>query len=131
MDAGSCQIKVTIDRLEYQAEVLTPPDKPHCFAYYISILDEGTETVAIRGRKWVVEESSGEVTAVEGDGVVGEFPILSPGQSFRYNSHHIIRAKKAVVQGSYLGVTLEGERVVIEIPTFELVVPGDGEVGYC
>jgi len=131
VDAGSYQIKVTIDRLEYQAEVLTPPDKPHCFAYYISIINEGAETVAIRGRKWVVEESSGEITAVEGDGVVGEFPILSPGQSFSYNSHHIIQAKKAVVQGSYLGVTLEGEQVVIRIPTFELVVPGGGEAGYC
>ena len=131
MDADSCQVKVTIDRLEYQAEVLTPPDKPHCFAYYISIINEGAETVAIRGRKWVIEESTGEITAVEGDGVIGEFPILSPGQSFSYNSHHIIRAKNAVVRGSYLGVTLEGERVVIEIPTFELFVPGDGEVGYC
>ena len=41
MDADSCQVKVTIDRLEYQAEVLTPLDKPHCFAYYISIINEG------------------------------------------------------------------------------------------
>ncbi len=131
MQAGSRQIKVTIDRLEYQAGVLTPPDKPHCFAYYITIINEGTETVAIRGRKWVVEESSGEITVVEGDGIVGEFPILSSGQSFSYNSHHIIRAKKAVVQGSYLGVTLEGEQVVIRIPTFTLIVPGDSEIGYC
>lgn len=117
--------------MEYQADILTPPDKPHCFAYYISIMNEGTETVTIRGRKWVVTETTGEVTVVEGDGVVGELPILSPGQRFSYNSHHIIRAHKAMVQGSYLCVSLKGERLVIEIPAFELVVPDGDEVGYC
>lgn len=131
MDAGSCQLKVAIKRVEYQANVLTPPDKPHCFAYYISIMNEGAETVAIRGRKWVVTESTGEITVVEGDGVVGELPVLKPGQCFSYSSHHIIRAHKAVVQGSYLCVTLKGESAVVEIPAFELMVPDGGEVGYC
>jgi ApaG protein len=131
VNTGSCHLKVTVDRLEYQADILTPPDKPHCFAYYISIMNEGTETVTIRGRKWVVTETTGEVTVVEGDGVVGELPILSPGQRFSYNSHHIIRAHKAMVQGSYLCVSLKGERLVIEIPAFELVVPDGDEVGYC
>jgi len=131
VDAHSYGVNVTVDRLEYQAGVLTPPDKPHCFAYYISITNEGVETVAIRGRKWVVTESTGEVVAVEGDGVVGEFPVLEPGQNFSYNSYHMIRAPRAVAQGSYLGVTEGGSPVVIGIPAFELLVPDNGEVGYC
>ena len=130
MSSKSHGIKVALDRLEYNFGVLTPPDRPHCFAYHISIWNEGGETVSIRGRKWVVKEVTGEITAVEGDGVVGEFPILMPGQHFSYNSHHMIRASRASVQGSYLGVTEKGIPVIVDIPEFELIVP-EGEVGYC
>jgi len=131
MDDAAHGLRVNLDQLVYQDGVLTPPDTPHCFAYYITILNEGQETVTVRGRKWVVTESNGEVIAVEGDGVVGEFPALEPGEHFSYNSYHMIRSSRAIAQGSYLGVTAKGEPVVFGIPSFELVVPGTGEVGYC
>ena len=131
MDDAAHGLRVNLDQLVYQDGVLTPPDTPHCFAYYITILNEGQETVTVRGRKWVVTESNGEVIAVEGDGVVGEFPALEPGEHFSYNSYHMIRSSRAIVQGGYLGVTANGEPVVVGIPSFELVVPGTGEVGYC
>ena len=131
MDDAAHGLRVNLDQLVYQDGVLTPPDTPHCFAYYITILNEGQETVTVRGRKWVVTESSGEVIAVEGDGVVGEFPALEPGEHFSYNSYHMIRSSRAIAQGSYLGITANGEPVVVGIPSFELVVPGTGEVGYC
>ena len=72
MDDASHGLRVNVDQLVYQEGVLTP-DTPHCFAYYITILNEGEETITVRGRKWVVTESNGEVIAVEGDGVVGAF----------------------------------------------------------
>ena len=131
MDDATHGLRVNLDQLVYQDGVLTPPDTPHCFAYYITILNEGQETVTVRGRKWVVTESNGEVIAVEGDGVVGEFPALEPGEHFSYNSYHMIRSSRAIVQGGYLGITANGEPVVVGIPSFELVVPGTGEVGYC
>ena len=131
MDDSAHGLRVNLDQLVYQDGVLTPPDTPHCFAYYITILNEGQETVTVRGRKWVVTESNGEVIAVEGDGVVGEFPALEPGEHFSYNSYHMIRSSRAIAQGSYLGITANGEPVVVGIPSFELVVPGTGEVGYC
>ena len=131
MDDAAHGLRVNLDQLVYQDGVLTPPDTPHCFAYYITILNEGQETVTVRGRKWVVTESNGEVIAVEGDGVVGEFPALEPGEHFSYNSYHMIRSSRAIVQGGYLGVTANGEPVVVGIPSFELVVPGTGELGYC
>ncbi len=130
MDVESHGVRVTLDRLEYQVGVLTPPDKPHCFAYHISILNEGEETVSIFGRKWVVRESSGDITAVEGDGLVGEFPILGPGEHFSYNSYHMIHAPRAVAQGSYLGRTIKGAKVILNIPKFDMIVPG-GDIGYC
>ena len=131
MDDAAHGLRVNLDQLGYQDGVLTPPDTPHCFAYYITILNEGQETVTVRGRKWVVTESNGGVIAVEGDGVVGEFPALEPGEHFSYNSYHMIRSSRAIAQGSYLGITANGEPVVVGIPSFELVVPGTGEVGYC
>lgn len=131
MDDAAHGLRVNLDQLVYQDGVLTPPDTPHCFAYYITILNEGQETVTVRGRKWVVTESNGEVIAVEGDGVVGEFPALEPGEHFSYTSYHMIRSSRAIAQGSYLGITANGEPVVVGIPSFELVVPGTGEVGYC
>ena len=131
MDDAAHGLRVNLDQLVYQYGVLTPPDTPHCFAYYITILNEGQETVTVRGRKWVVTESNGEVIAVEGDGVVGEFPALEPGEHFSYNSYHMIRSSRAIAQGSYLGVTANGEPLVVGIPSFELVGPGTGEVGYC
>ena len=131
MDDAAHGLRVNLDQLVYQDGVLTPPDTPHCVAYYITILNEGQETVTVRGRKWVVTESNGEVIAVEGDGVVGQFPALEPGEHFSYNSYHMIRSSRAIAQGSYLGITVNGEPVVVGIPSFELVVPGTGEVGYC
>ena len=115
----------------YQEGVLTPPDRPHCFAYHICIHNDGPEPVTIRGRKWVVRESSGEVIAVEGDGVVGETPTISPGDCFRYSSFHVIHSNRAVAEGSYLGISASGNRLLAEIPAFEMVVPeSDPDIGY-
>jgi ApaG protein len=114
-------LRVSVDDLQYTDE-MAPADKPHRFVYFITIKNESAETVTIRGRKWVVQELGGETVVVEGDGVVGEFPRLDPGESFSYDSSHIV-AMDAVVNGSYFGVTEAGERVFTRIPTFDLNPP--------
>lgn len=116
-------LRVALDDLLYKPDVLTPPDRPHCFAYYITIHNDGEEVITICGRKWVVTEANGDVTAVEGDGVVGETPTLGPGETFSYHSFHVIRSSHARAEGSYLGVTEGGEPAVVAIPTFDLVLP--------
>lgn len=117
-------LRVTLDRLVYAPELPAPPDRPHSFVYFISIHNGSDRTVTIKGRKWVVTNSRGEVTAIEGDGVVGEFPVLRPGEKFSYNSRHVLDTPRAIAEGSYLGVDEQGVRVVVRIPTFEMVVPG-------
>lgn len=117
-------LSVTLDRLVYAPELPAPPDKPHSFVYFISIHNGSDRTVTIKGRKWVVTNSRGEVTAIEGDGVVGECPVLRPGEKFSYNSRHILDTSRAIAEGSYLGVDEQGVRVVVRIPTFEMIVPG-------
>ena len=116
-------LHVTVDRVQYEPEAKTPPDRPHCFVYYISIHNDTDRPVTIKGRNWVVTSSRGEVTAVEGDGVVGEFPQIEPGAKFSYNSYHLLDAPSAEAEGSYIGVDGRGRKVLTRIPRFKMVVP--------
>jgi ApaG protein len=114
---------VTVDRVIYQPQAATPPDRPFCFVYFITIHNETSEAVTIKGRKWVVTNAAGEITAVEGEGVVGETPQIPPGGSFSYNSFHLLDTPKAIAQGSYLGIDATGRTVLTRIPKFEMTVP--------
>ncbi|MDB6037611.1 MAG: ApaG domain protein [Verrucomicrobiales bacterium] len=116
-------LRVSVDRVMYQPHVATPPDRPHCFVYFITIHNDTQGPITIKGRKWVVTNDRGEITAVEGDGVVGQFPEIAPGDEFTYNSFHLLDSGSAVAEGSYLGVDAEGKKVVTRIPKFKMVVP--------
>lgn len=116
-------LKVTVDRVVFQPQAATPPDRPYCFVYFITIHNGTDEAVTIKARKWVVTNSHGEITAVEGDGVVGETPEIPPGGSFSYNSFHLLETPSAIAQGSYLGIDAKGRRVLTRIPKFEMVAP--------
>jgi len=122
-------LHVRIDDVVFQPKALVPMDVPNRFVYYITIHNDSDTPVTIKGRKWVVTESSGEVTAVEGDGVVGEFPHLEPGEHFTYNSSHVFSSSKAVAAGSYLGVDDLQNRVIVRIPEFEMEA-SDPDIGY-
>lgn len=115
-------LTVVVTQVVHAPEFDGPPGKPHVFVYFITIANQSTETVTIKGRKWVVREANGETLAVEGDGVVGEFPRLEPGGEFRYNSSHAI-CSDAVAEGAYLGLTDRGEAVFTRIPAFGMVAP--------
>lgn len=114
---------VKVDRVVFHPEARVPADRPYCFAYHITIHNDSEVPVTIRGRKWVVRADDGEVTVVEGDGVVGQTPLLSPGESFSYNSFHLLRTKTALAEGAYLGLAGDGRSVFTRIPAFALRVP--------
>lgn len=120
---------VRIDDVVFQHQAPVPMDMPNRFVYYITIHNDSDTAVTIKGRKWVVTESSGEVTAVEGDGVVGEFPRIEPGEHFAYNSSHVFSSPKAVAMGSYLGVDDLQNRIIVRIPEFEMEAP-NSDIGY-
>jgi ApaG protein len=119
------ELMVTVDKVVYQPQVATPPDRPHCFVYFISIHNNTDIPVTIKARKWVVTNKRGEITAVEGDGVVGQFPTIEPGEKFSYNSFHLLDAESAVAEGSYIGLDGGGRRVLTRIPPFSMVVPAN------
>ncbi len=116
-------LRVTVDEVIYHPDVSTPPDRPHCFAYHISIHNDTEIHVTIKARKWVVTNERGEITAVEGDGVVGEHPTIAPGEKFSYNSYHLLDTNSAHAEGSYIGIDAKGRKVLTRIPRFEMIVP--------
>lgn len=115
-------LKVKVDDVIYMPSLDAPDEKPHPFVYFISIKNTSSEAVTIRGRKWVVRENDGEVTVVEGEGVIGQTPLIEPGKDFSYNSYHVTR-EGAHVEGAFFGETASGEWVFARIPEFILKVP--------
>lgn len=116
------EIHVEVDDVLYMPGLETPGDRPHPFAYFITIWNRSSDTVQIKARKWVVRESNGEVVVVEGEGVVGKFPLLKPGESFSYNSYHVLQCDGRA-EGSFFGITAAGRPVYARIPSFEMVIP--------
>lgn len=120
-----CQFKeltgltVTVDKVVYMPHLEAPPERPYPFVYYITIHNGSDETVTIKGRKWVVTDDHGNHLVVEGDGVVGKFPRLEPGDDFSYHSYHTI-GRDSVAEGSFFGVTEEGLPVLMRIPKFRM-----------
>ncbi len=114
---------VSVDRVIYQHLDQAPPDRPHCFVYFVSIHNHTKSSITIKGRKWVVTNGRGEITVLEGDGVVGQFPEIPTNDKFSYNSFHLIDTLTASAEGSYLGVDETGRRVIARIPRFTMRVP--------
>lgn len=119
-------LRVTVDRVVFASHLDAPPDRPYPFVYFITIHNESDKTVTIKGRKWVVTDAHNQSIVVEGEGVVGKFPTLAPGESFSYNSYHVT-ASKSVAQGAFLALTEDGVAVFAKIPPFALLPPDTGE----
>jgi len=115
-------LQVTVDRVVFAPNLDAPPDRPYPFVYFITIHNGSDKTVTIKGRKWVVTDAHNQSLVVEGEGVVGKFPTLAPGESFSYNSYHVT-ASKSVAQGAFLALTEDGVAVFAKIPPFALLPP--------
>ena len=115
-------LSVSVDQVVYLPHMMAPPDKPYPFAYYLSIHNGSEETVTILGRKWIVTDESGGTLVVEGDGVVGQTPTLQPGQTFSYNSYHVI-SESSLANGTFFGETENGSAVYVRIPEFKMDLP--------
>jgi len=115
-------LSVHVDDVIYMPSLDAPAEKPHPFVYFISIKNGSDQRVTIQGRKWVVKEGS-DIVVVEGDGVVGQTPVLEPGEDFSYNSYNVTKSD-AVAEGAFFGRTESGNWVYAKIPSFDLTVPG-------
>ena len=115
-------LRATVDRVLYMPKLEAPDDRPYPFVYFITIRNDSDSPVTIKGRKWIVTDSEDQRVVVEGDGVVGKFPRIEPGQSFSYNSYHVIGSNSRA-EGAFFGVTDAGIPVFTRIPEFAMQVP--------
>ena len=101
------------------------PDKGQYFwSYTIEIVNRGAETVQLQSRHWRITDALGRTQEVRGAGVVGEQPVLKPGQSFEYTSGVPLTTASGFMVGTYGMMSAKGERFDIEIPAFSLDSPG-------
>ena len=100
-----------------------PEQKQWFYLYTVRISNEGSETVQLMSRHWIITDGEGEVEEVRGPGVIGEQPILLPGESFDYTSGCPLPTPFGSMSGTYQMVTEGGETFDAEIATFELSQP--------
>lgn len=94
------------------------------FGYTVQIRNLGTQAAQLLSRHWVITDGHGKVEEVRGDGVVGEQPLLHPGEAFRYDSGAVIPTRVGSMRGSYQLIAEDGTRFDAAIPVFTLSVPG-------
>jgi len=93
------------------------------FHYTVRITNEGHERVKLVTRHWIITDATGHVEEVEGEGVVGEQPLLGPGESFQYTSRCILKTSSGYMKGTYQMVKKSGEQFDVEIAPFALHEP--------
>ncbi len=120
--ANTREIAVSVEPT-YLEERSSPENSQYFWAYRVRIENHGPQTVQLLSRHWMISNARGELTEVKGPGVVGEQPILKPGESFEYTSGAPLDTPSGMMGGAYQMETESGERFDIEIPTFSLLLP--------
>lgn len=115
-------ITVTVEPT-YLEDQSSPTEHRFVWAYHVRIENGGEETVQLRRRHWRITDGQGRTQEVKGPGVVGEQPILAPGQAFEYTSGTPLSTPSGIMVGSYEMETRQGESFEIAIPAFSLDSP--------
>ena len=115
-------IRVVVESI-YVPERSEPRESYFFFAYTVTITNEGSETAQLMSREWIITDSDGNTERVSGPGVVGEQPVMKPGQGFEYTSFCPLRTTVGTMQGTYQMVTSEGEEFDAVIAPFTLAIP--------
>ncbi len=121
------QIEVTVEP-NFLPERSSAEDGRYFWSYTIVITNVGSETVQLKTRYWVITDASGRRQEVRGEGVVGEQPVLAPGERFEYTSGVPLTTASGFMSGRYQMVSEGGERFEIEVPTFSLDSPDSKRV---
>lgn len=116
-------VRVTV-RSFYLADQSDPEEGRYVWAYKIEIANEGSETVQLLKRTWLITDAQGRTLRVHGEGVVGEQPVLEPGESFDYTSGTPLPTPSGFMRGTFHMVLSEtGEPFDAEVPAFSLDSP--------
>lgn len=125
-DAGYCaitdDIRVSV-RPIYLEDQSSPSDNHFVWAYHVRIENHGSSAVQLRNRHWVITDAIGRVQEVRGAGVVGEQPVLKPGETYEYTSGTPLPTPSGIMAGSYQMEREDGATLNVKIPAFSLDSP--------
>jgi len=112
-----------VAQVKHLAEQSDEADNRFVFSYTITLANNGDSTVQLLSRHWIITDGNNQVQEVRGQGVVGEQPVIKPGQSFGYTSGTVLATPVGTMSGSYQMVTEDGTKFEAPIPQFVLSVP--------
>jgi ApaG protein len=110
-------------RTTYLADQSDPDNGRHVFAYTIRITNNGNVAAQLVSRHWIITDADNRVQEVKGFGVIGEQPLLQPGETFEYSSGSVIATAVGTMRGSYQMRAADGTEFDATIPEFTLSMP--------
>ena len=119
---GKYSIAVAV-KTAYLAEQSDPSRNQYVFAYTITIANAGTVAAQLISRHWIITDAEHQVQEVKGEGVVGQQPLLRPGDSFEYTSGTHLATAVGTMRGTYQMMAEDGHAFDAAIPSFTLSVP--------
>jgi ApaG protein len=121
-DSSHYRIQISV-QVRYLADQSDETDNRHVFAYTITLTNEGEHAVQLLSRHWIINDANNHVQEVKGKGVVGEQPVIKPGESFEYTSGTVLATQVGTMSGSYQMQVVDGGEFSVPIPQFVLSVP--------
>jgi len=121
-EAVTNNVRVEVES-RYAPELSQPFQSRWVFHYTVRITNEGDETVQLLSRHWIITDAGGHTREVKGPGVVGEQPVLAPGEAFQYTSQSDLKTSTGVMRGTYQMVSEDGDHFDVEIAPFALHEP--------
>ncbi len=121
-DATTRDIRVEV-LSRYAPQNSRPQQGEWVFEYTVRITNQGSETVQLISRHWIITDAGGHTQEVRGPGVVGNQPVLAPGESFKYSSWCPLETPVGIMHGTYQMVNAGGEQFDIDIAPFGLKAP--------
>jgi len=132
MSKSSSLYRLSVDvRPQYLPQQSAPQNGMYVFAYTITVTNTGEVAAQLVSRSWNVNDANGHTEKVKGLGVVGQQPLLKPGQIFEYTSGTRLRTPTGTMHGNFFCVAEDGEKFDVDIPMFVLdalsATPGSGK----
>lgn len=116
-------VKISVETF-YQQDYSNPLQSEYMFAYRITIENHNDFAVKLHSRHWCIFDSNGSYREVEGEGVVGMQPVISPGEEYQYVSGCNLHSEIGRMHGTYLMENLHNKQLFsVKIPAFEMVAP--------
>jgi len=115
-------IEVSVEPF-YMDDESSPENGEFIWAYMVEIHNGGTEPVQLKTRHWQITDGLGRMEEVRGEGVVGEQPVIEPGETFEYSSHCRLTTDSGIMAGSYSMEDAAGTLIEVAIPAFSLDLP--------